>query len=111
MRPEPTEFERQMLQKLEAALQPAYLEIRNDSENHAGHASSPGTGISHFRVFVESTRFEGLGLVDRHRMVYDILKEELAGPVHALAVHAGLPGELPRPKGPPEPPAYKDEAQ
>ena len=32
-------------------------------------------------------KFEGKRLVQRHQMVYAVLRDELAGPVHALAIH------------------------
>jgi BolA protein len=32
--------------------------------------------------------FEGKSLLERHRMINEVLAEELAGPVHALAITA-----------------------
>ena len=60
--------------------------------------SSPGGGPdaeTHFRVDVISTAFEAKSLVQRHRMVYDLVKEELAAPggVHALALKTKTPAE------------------
>ena len=40
-------------------------------------ADRTGTG-DHFQVTVESARFDGLSLVDQHRLVYDALAEPLA---------------------------------
>ena len=57
-----------------------------------GHAGSPGTGESHFTVKVVSARFAGKSRLERHRMVNDVLAEELKGPVHALAISALAPG-------------------
>lgn len=79
--------------KLREALRPQRLEVRNDSHHHAGHASSPGTGSSHYTVTIVSEQFEGLGRVERQRMVYRILADELAGPVHALALVTRTPAE------------------
>jgi BolA protein len=70
--------------KLRQELQPEFLEVRNVSDHHASHAGSPGTGESHFEVTVASTSLEGLSRVQRHKRVYAILAEEVAGPVHAL---------------------------
>ena len=36
--------------KLSAALSPELLEVENQSHLHAGHAGSPNSGESHFRV-------------------------------------------------------------
>lgn len=80
-----------MRRKLMEALTPLALEIENESHRHAGHAGSPGTGESHFRLRVVSAAFDGMNRVDRQRLVYSILAEELKGPVHALAVRAVSP--------------------
>jgi len=82
-----------MRRKLSEALAPQVLEIENESHRHAGHAGSPGTGESHFRLRIISTAFAGLNRVDRQRLVYSILADELKGPVHALAVRAVTPEE------------------
>ncbi|MEL6373861.1 MAG: BolA family protein [Pseudomonadota bacterium] len=80
-----------MREKLMVALEPVRLDIINESELHAGHRSSPGTGESHFRIHVVSSKFEGLSRVARHRLVNDILAEELAGRIHALALTVDAP--------------------
>lgn len=83
-------------QKLTEAFSPETLEVVNESHLHAGHAGSPGTGSSHFRVTVVSAKFAGLSRIDRHRLVNEALSEELAGPVHALALKTKTPGEAAR---------------
>lgn len=83
-------------EKLTAALKPSRLDIVNESEMHAGHRSSPGTGESHFRVLVVSEAFTGKGRVERHRMVTDLLKDELRHRIHAFALSAYAPGETTR---------------
>jgi BolA protein len=77
--------------KLKAAFSPAELEIINESHLHSGHLGSPGTGESHFRVRIVSEAFRGLSRVECHRKVNDVLAEELAGPVHALALATSAP--------------------
>ncbi|MBS2034057.1 BolA family transcriptional regulator [bacterium] len=80
-------------QKLQEAFAPEKLEVRNVSHHHAGHAGSPGTGESHFEVELTSASFEGMSKVARQRAVYQTLREEMAGPVHALALKTFSPGE------------------
>ena len=87
--------------KLTASLSPTRLTIENESHLHQGHASSPGTGDSHFRVDVVSDRFEGLNRIERQRLVYQTLEQELAGPVHALALSTRTPSEDNRTVGAP----------
>jgi BolA protein len=81
--------------KLTEALAPLRLDLEDESARHAGHAAMKGlaAGETHFRLTVVSTQFAGQGRVQRQRLVYRILAEELAGPVHALAVTALTPAE------------------
>jgi BolA protein len=79
--------------KLKAALSPQSLSVVDESHLHAGHAGHRPEGETHFRVHVVSALFAGRSRVERHRMVNEALKEELAGRVHALAVHPTAPGE------------------
>ena len=80
----------------------ACLEIIDESSQHAGHAGAKGvsspSGETHFRVKVVSDSFEGLRTIDRHRMVYVVLEEELVGPVHALSLETLTPEEEARRK-------------
>ena len=85
--------EESMREKLMVGLSPYRLDIVNESELHAGHRSSPGTGESHFRILVVSEAFSGKSRVDRHRIVNDLLADELAGRIHALALKTYAPGE------------------
>jgi BolA protein len=80
-------------EKLLRAFQPTRLEVLNESELHAGHRSSPGTGESHFRVLLVSPVFTGRSRLERHRLVNETLAAELKGKVHALAIKAYAPGE------------------
>ena len=86
-------IENAMREKLQRILTPQALEVVNESHMHAGHASSPGTGESHFRVVVISELFNGKSRLERHRMVNAALAEEIAGGVHALAIKALTPEE------------------
>ena len=64
--------------KLEAGLTPIALEIEDESHLHAGHAGARAGGETHYRIKVASARFSGKGRVERHRMVYALLAEEIA---------------------------------
>ena len=69
-------------QKVRDALQPALLQLDNESHMHAG----PRTD-SHFKLVVVAEQFNGLSKVKRHQHLYQLLQPELQGPVHALALH------------------------
>jgi len=79
--------------KLSAALGPDVLEVRDESHLHAGHAGAREGGESHFRLLVVARAFEGKSRVMRQRMVNEVLAEELAGPIHALAMKTLTPAE------------------
>lgn len=85
-------------EKLTAGLAPMRLEIEDDSARHAGHHHDGGMdarpgGESHFNLLVVSAAFEGQGRVQRQRAVNSLLRDELAGPVHALSIRALTPKE------------------
>jgi BolA protein len=82
-----------MIAKLQAGLAPTALEIEDESHRHAGHAGAREGGETHYRVKVASARFSGKGRIERHRMVYALLADEIAQGVHALALHTQAPGE------------------
>lgn len=77
--------------RLNEALAPLKLEVRDDSAAHAGH---PGAREgSHLSVHIVSPRFAGLPRVARHRLVYDALSTLLPQGIHALAIDARAPDE------------------
>ena len=82
-----------MREKLMVALQPTRLDVVNESHLHAGHASSPGTDESHFRLLVVSPKFAGRNRLERHRLVNDALGSLLRDRIHALAIKTFAPGE------------------
>lgn len=80
--------------RLEAAFAPERLAVINESHLHAGHQPGmDGTGASHLRIRIISSRFSGLSRLARHRAVQDMLKQELDAGLHALAIEASAPGE------------------
>nr|AEA72259.1 putative regulator protein [uncultured bacterium] len=66
-----------------------YLELLNESHQHAGPATE-----SHFKLTVVAPDFEGLRLVQRHQKVYALTQELMQnGPLHALSLHLFTPEE------------------
>lgn len=80
---------------------PERLVVINESHLHAGHHHSgsdhhgafDGTGETHFRIRIVSPAFSGMSRIERHRAVNALLKDELDGGLHAMAVEASAPGE------------------
>lgn len=77
---------------LTTGMAPASLDIEDESALHAGHAGA-ASGGGHYRIRMISTRFEGLGKVGRHRLVYDCLREMMQKEIHALAMTLLTPAE------------------
>ncbi|XP_068631337.1 bolA-like protein DDB_G0274169 [Battus philenor] len=73
--------------KLQTALEASHLDVINESYMH----NVPEGAETHFKVVVVSDKFDGLTLIKRHRLVNDILKEELKNGVHALSIVAKTP--------------------
>jgi BolA protein len=80
-------------QKLTEAFRPDSLNVVDESHQHEGHSGHRPGGETHFRVYIVAQAFAGKTRLERHRMVNTTLAEELAGRVHALAIHAAAPGE------------------
>ena len=79
--------EEQICRRLTEHLQPQHLEVINESGNH----NVPAGSESHFKVVLVSEKFADLPMLKCHRLVYGALAQELAGPVHALALHTYSP--------------------
>ncbi len=88
-----TSVETEIRSRLMVSLEPTRLDVINESDMHAGHRNSPGTGESHFRVLIVSPKFSGLSRVARHRLVNETLAGLVGGTVHALALNAYAPSE------------------
>ncbi|HEY8569641.1 MULTISPECIES: BolA family protein [Microbulbifer] len=73
----------QIQQKLSEALSPSHIEVACESHMH----NVPAGSEMHFRVVLVSDAFSGVRKVQRHQKVYAVLAEEMAGPIHALALH------------------------
>ena len=81
--------QQQIETKLNRAFPVEHLEVLNESHMH----SVPPNSETHFKVVIVSPEFNGKRQVARHQMIYRLLAEELAGSVHALALHTYTPGE------------------
>jgi BolA protein len=82
-----------MRERLTASLKPEQLEISDDSHKHIGHAGARGGG-GHFEVRIVSKAFHDKTLLERHRMIYDLLHDMMHCEIHALSIQARSPDEL-----------------
>jgi len=74
-------------QLLKNKLAASIVEVIDDSERHRGHKEAMQSGGGHFSILVVSDQFDGKRLVERHRLVYEVLKD-LKRDIHALAIKA-----------------------
>ncbi len=81
----------EMKQRL-ATLAPEHLEIIDESASHAGHAGAKAGG--HYQLILIAAAFSGLGIVARHRAIYQALGDLMSTRIHALSITALAPGEL-----------------
>ncbi|WP_253307720.1 MULTISPECIES: BolA family protein [unclassified Rickettsia] len=67
-----------------SALKPHFCEIIDESHKHAGHKYG---GIeSHFKVQISTNLFVGKSLIAKHRIINNLLADELANGLHALSI-------------------------
>lgn len=76
-------IQQQIEAKLSSAFSAQHLEVLNESHMH----SVPPHSETHFKVVLVAPEFDGKRQVARHQLIYRLLADELAGPVHALALH------------------------
>ncbi|MBK5939365.1 BolA family protein [Halochromatium roseum] len=76
-------------ESLTTALKPMHLEVSDESHMH----NVPDGAESHFKVLAISEVFAGEKLIDRHRRVNGLVRDEFASGLHALAIHAWTPQE------------------
>lgn len=76
-----------------ATLAPTLLEVIDESHKHHGHSGWKEGGETHFRIRIVAPAFAGQSRLARHRLINDLVAEELRERVHALAIEARAPGE------------------
>jgi len=85
-----TEVRDELERRLRERFDPTRLDIRDDSEKHAGHAGATSGG-GHFRVTIVSAAFEGMSLLEQHRAVHDAVADLFGDRVHALGLKTSAP--------------------
>ncbi len=73
----------QRIHQLLSKLEPVYLLVEDESSKH--HV--PQNAETHFKVVLISEQFTGLTRIARHRMINQLLAEELKAGLHALSLH------------------------
>ncbi|MEQ9115206.1 MAG: BolA family protein [Rickettsiales bacterium] len=79
--------------KLIKALNPLEIKVINFSEEHRGHSGYDNSGESHFDILIVSQKFHNVSKIERHKIIYQTLSEELKGSLHALKIKSFTPDE------------------
>ena len=92
-------------QRIEAMLKESlnpimYLDLVDESYMH----SVPAGSESHFKVLVVSDVFENTPIIDRHRLLNQLLADELKSGLHAVTLHTWTPEDWHAKGGTPESP-------
>lgn len=77
-------------EKLKTALKPTQIFVRDDRDEHKGHAHQDS---GHFTVQITSELFTGKNLIARHRFIYQALGSLMQTHIHALRIEAKAPNE------------------
>ncbi len=80
-------------QVLRLRLEALDITVEDESALHAGHAGA-ASGGGHYRVRIVSPLFSGKNRVQRHRLVYAALADEMGGAIHALALTTLTPDQV-----------------
>ena len=94
--------------RLKEGLDPLFLEVINESPQH----NVPENSESHFRVLIVSKKFSGLSLIQRQRMVYRLIGDQIRDKIHAFSQQTLSPKEFKSRGGllPASPPCAKKKA-
>ena len=79
-------MEGEIIKIIEASLKPQYLQVINESSFHNKHKGSPLTGQSHFCIKIKSNAFKKKKALECHRVIYDLLDEQIKNGLHALRI-------------------------
>ncbi|WP_375326969.1 BolA family protein [Candidatus Tisiphia endosymbiont of Nemotelus uliginosus] len=66
-------------------LKPHYCQIIDESSKHSAHTG--GTIESHFIIKISADIFTGKTLLTQHRIINELLADELANGLHALTIN------------------------
>ena len=77
---------KEIIERKLSALKPQYLKITNDSHLHVGHITSPNNGESHFTIEIEGDSISHETLINQHKIINNLIKEEFDNGLHALSI-------------------------
>ena len=79
-------IEKSIVAKLEEALQPEEMRLKNNSSLHSGHLGDDGSGQTHFALEIKSAKLHKKSRIEAHRIITQLLQEEFKNGLHALEI-------------------------
>ena len=76
------------LERIESALASQLALLHLDVVDESSGHNVPAGSESHFKVVAVAQDFDGMPRIKRHRRINELLSDEFASGMHALAVHA-----------------------
>lgn len=74
-------------QKLIEELPNSSIIVIDESNKHIGHIGYNSDIPSHISISVTSDIFRNLNTIERHKMIYKILQDEIAHGLHAISIN------------------------
>lgn len=74
-----------IIERLQDAFHPEFLEVNDESDQHVGHAGHQG-GERHFAVVISSAEFANDSSVAAHRKIYALFTDMMPEQIHALRI-------------------------
>lgn len=86
------ELQNIITQKISEKIQVDEINVYDYTANHENHAMFDGN--FHLSMTLVSPNFEGMTLIQRHQLIYQILDEYMHGEIHALTMKTLTPDEF-----------------
>ena len=84
-----------VISKLTSRFKPSSLLVIDESSQHRGHAAMKGLNAeeTHFSVDIVSSEFSGISKLQRQRLVFSALADEMSASIHALRMTCRAPDD------------------
>ncbi|MFK7973546.1 MAG: BolA family protein [Rickettsiaceae bacterium] len=78
---------KEIIQQKLSVLQPNFLEVIDQSPDHAGHAGvKPNTEGTHIKIIITADQLNNYSRIEQHRMINNLLHDEFDQGLHALSI-------------------------
>ena len=84
-------IQNKILQLIQSKLNIEYIDIKDLTSKHKTHKHYDQGG--HYTLIVVSDDFKNISLLERHKIIYNILNGMLKNEIHALSITAKTIGE------------------